>query len=138
MAASELHCECSAFSQLSQIRHCWAQPKLVICSKDVLGCSLACNSTIDDTIQQGVAPQAIVTVDAASSFTCHIETWNHTSLVLTLSVHSALQAPHAIVDHWRDDGHIKWLSGDFTAVNEVVVEFLATSCRATSIIPRFT
>merc|ERR1711971_655550 len=137
IAALDPHCVSSAFGELSQIRHCWAQPKLVICSENVLGRSLARDSTINDAIQQRIATQTIITMDATCCLTCDIKAWDNTILVLTLSIHSALQATHTVVNHRRDDGHIKRLSGNLTAINEVVVELLATPCGATRIVPRF-
>merc|ERR1719215_2280190 len=41
------------------------------------------------------------------------------------------------MDHRCDDGHIERFGSHLRAWNDVVVEFLSASCRATAIVPRF-
>merc|ERR550532_2960537 len=49
-----------------------------------------------------------------------------------------LQATHAVMNDWRDDGHIEFLLGDGRPWDDVVVELLARPRLATGLVPRLT
>merc|ERR1719356_812570 len=110
--------------------------ELVVGAKGVLAGRLARHASEDHAIEQGVAPQAVVAMDAARSLAGDVEAGDHlTGLVDALGVHGALQAAHAIVDHRGDDSHVEGLLGHRGAVDDVVVELLAAARLAAGLVP---
>merc|ERR1740117_2184680 len=123
-------------AQLLQGRWWWAKAELVVGSRDVFDRCPACDTAVDNAIQQRVATQAIVAMDAACGLACYIKAWDHTGLGNALGLSCALQASHAVVDDRGDDGHVEGLCCNLGALKDVVVELLATACRAAGRIPR--
>merc|ERR1719272_855192 len=123
-------------AQLLQRWWRWAKTELIVCSGDVLDCCPTCNTTVDNAIQQGVSAQAIVAMDATGGLACNVKAWDHTGLGNALGLSCALQASHAVVDDRGDDGHVERLCCNLGALKDVVVELLASACRAAGRIPR--
>merc|ERR1740133_863537 len=72
------------------------------------GCAATGNSAKDDTIQQGVATETIVTMNATHGLASSIEAGDRLlfrGLDLCIWVHP--KAAHAIVDHWSNDSHME-------------------------------
>merc|ERR1711879_264157 len=94
---------------LDLLRH-WAHAELVLRAEHPLASSLARHAPEDDTIQQGVAAQAVVAVDATRDLARGIEAGDCLAIrPAHRRVDVDLQAAHAVVDHWRDDRHVEWL-----------------------------
>merc|ERR1712137_1054639 len=92
---------------LELLRHrAWAE--LVVLAENVLASSLACNAAENNAVQQGVSTEAVVAVDAARDLASGVEARNPlTCAADALGVDSHLETAHAVVDHWRDDGHME-------------------------------
>jgi len=89
----------------------------------------------DDAIKERVPPKTIVAMDAASSLTCNIQPRQGAAIPDTLTLHSRLQAPHAIVDHRGNDCDIELLRGNGRAWNDIVEELLSAASLTTGLIP---
>jgi len=79
---------------------------LILSEGELAGC-LASHTAKDHAVQQRVATQAVVAVNAASSLTCHVETRDDLSrLVDAFGIYGAFQTAHAVVNHGGDDGNL--------------------------------
>ena len=79
----------------------------------------------DHAVQQGIAAQAVVAVDAARHLAGGVE--SRDCLVVGTDARGVLvdqQAAHAVVDHRRDDGHVEGLLLHGRAGDDVVEELL--------------
>mmetsp|Transcript_10524 Transcript_10524/g.11589 ORF Transcript_10524/g.11589 Transcript_10524/m.11589 type:complete len:249 (+) Transcript_10524:135-881(+) len=132
----QLKNDLSSLSQLFEFAGHRAWLELVVLSKGQLACCLSGHTAKDHAIQQRVAAQTIVAMDATSCFTRHIQTWDDlATLVDALSIHSAFQTAHGVVNDRGDDGHIKGLGRNLGSIDDVVEELLAAACLATGFIP---
>merc|ERR1719183_2502312 len=135
------HCLCCSrrwhsASELLQLLRLRAHLELAIRAEGELASSLACDATIDDAVQQGVAAQAVVAVDAAGCLARHVKPWDHARLGDAFGVDGALQPSHAVMYHGRDDGNVERLRGNLGAIDDIMIELLAAASRAAGCIPR--
>merc|ERR1719343_57704 len=77
----------------------------------------------DNAIQQGIAAEAIASMDASRRLTRSVQTANDlVTLAEALRRIVDLQAAHAIVNHWGHDRHVEAVAG---LEGKIVEEFLA-------------
>mmetsp|Transcript_150851 Transcript_150851/g.366389 ORF Transcript_150851/g.366389 Transcript_150851/m.366389 type:complete len:222 (-) Transcript_150851:774-1439(-) len=110
---------------------------LQVVTQHVLCASLACNTTKNHTIQQGVAAEAVVAMHAPSNLTRSVQAGDGLTALRRYhrGVDIDLQTAHAIVDNWCDDGNIEGLSFDLRAINAVVVKLLARTGASAGFVP---
>jgi len=75
-------------------------------------------------------------VDAASDLARGVETLDGAARAYNVGILVDLQATHAVVDHWSDDGDVERLRGHRGPRDDVVVELLSRSRWAAGLVPR--
>ena len=97
----------ASFRELLQLTRCWARLELLILPEGELAGRLARNTAKDHAIQQGVAPQAVVAMDATRGLASDVQPRDGLAVLIdALRVHGTLQATHAVVDHGGNDRHL--------------------------------
>merc|ERR1719213_338228 len=126
----------SLLAELLELLWGWAGLELIAGTEGVLASGLARHAAEDDAVEQGVAAQAVVSMNPAGSLASDVEAWNDLAgLVDALGIGGALQAAHAVVDHRGDDGYVEGLGRHLGAVDDVVVELLAAAGLAAGLVP---
>merc|ERR1719498_698150 len=124
-----------SLAQLLEFPRDGAGAELVSLAEDVLAGRLPGHAAEDHAVEQGVATEPVVAVDATRDLTSGVEARDLAPGAHNLRILSDLETAHAVVDHWGDDRHVEGLRGHCGTRDDVVVELLPAARLASGLVP---
>mmetsp|Transcript_70927 Transcript_70927/g.188595 ORF Transcript_70927/g.188595 Transcript_70927/m.188595 type:complete len:403 (+) Transcript_70927:249-1457(+) len=128
----------AASAEVLQLAGARARAELVVLAEHVLAGRLGGHTAEHDAVQQGVAAQAVVAMDAAGNLAGGVQARDGLAGLGgdDCGVGVDLEAAHAVVDDRRDDRDVEGLGLHLVGGEDVVVELLAAAGLAAGLVPR--